>query len=55
MTNYGKIDILWYVVAWPLDALGTVDRTWGSTIDPPWRASSSSVNAVRRPPGPASA
>ena len=22
MTNYGKIDILWYDVAWPLDAAG---------------------------------
>ena len=22
MTNYGKIDVLWYDVAWPLDAAG---------------------------------
>ena len=22
MTNYGKVDILWYDVAWPLDAKG---------------------------------
>jgi len=22
MTNYGKVDVLWYDVAWPLDAAG---------------------------------
>jgi hypothetical protein len=30
MTNYGKIDVLWYDVAWPLDAAG-----WESEKDEP--------------------
>jgi alpha-L-fucosidase len=32
MTNYGKVDILWYDVAWPLDAEGWESRKMNETV-----------------------
>jgi len=32
MTNYGKIDILWYDVAWPLDARGWESRKMNAMV-----------------------
>ncbi len=32
MTNYGKIDILWYDVAWPLDAQGWESEKMNETV-----------------------